>query len=1395
MSSRRSRLTRKKSRNVPSQVEPLEARRLLTTLSGDGATFTYLDAEGELFRITLIGNITAEFVGGRVLGNNLVRLEDLVAPPPPDVDVDGIDLFAIYVTRSDAMAGISIVQVDDQGQPTPFGGARTIRVPDLQSPDLIEVSGGVGSGFLGAQTVDIEGTDADESGRPILFGRLPATGLGVIPPQPGDVMVPGITVVGGQNLGRFMFDGAVTGRVNFTGSVDTFYAGWLITGSSDGQSISAPQRPLNFRVNGDLRNLIVNGPIGTSPEAADDEPNYLSGFDMQVRGVVGQVRAASNVLGTMDVRNALGGPFMTGSQREIEYKAFVAQDQDFGWFQGLLGGHPLLNNDSFDNPQYLSSYSDPAFGGAKAARVAGEINLQTDPQDWYALPLLAGQTVTVQIVTPNGPGFSPNLAVLDPDQRVIATNLNATSSLETDSIAFTFTADRPGMYRFVVGDLAGVVSGDVIGTSTGTYSLRITGTGDIGFGAVSTDGNFLSVVPNSSAITVYRGDFGGLQADGNVLTSTLSTLGDNGTIVSKFGNVRSIEAAATAVLENNFVNLGLDLEVPFGNVGLVRATAADGVLGIVNDYATAGDGPGLASSAIGGSYQLIDAAGTFYGVLAAKRAIGTIRAGNMATLQPSIITVNSDNVGSDGIIDLIDVTGDLGTVTGGGPQITTNQGGNVRYMRVGGQIYRDILFGQGLGTEANTTTLRNGEEITITDDSGALINIRPRLIRNPNWNPADPTSPRYLGRPATFSVTTYPIRDGGSVITNIDTDRSIIISAVTSGAGRSAEIGRIRVTESGTPVSFAPPSATPGVPAVTDQLVVQPAPNSLDVSVFINGTTPVDVLEIQSDVGDAGSDTGTGNFGVSFAGGVLNGVLPGYLNTVQNTSGGEMPIIKAASIAALYGSTIGLAKPRATPAAVNPIEVIADGFPFQSQRTGVVAEDIINIAATEELGNIIVNQIAGVDPPVRAGELPAANSGTIGSIYANSDGKDVLDVYEGIVAPVVAHEFRYVDIGEGLTPSGSGQAQRSGIFANSRATGVGQSTFPGGGRIAAVRNRGRGDIRGSIVAEERIQSVHLTNGSIINAQIGVYSTIDQARAMQGFRTIPGSPDPINAPIWDIGSVVVQGNGGIIGSVISAADIQLVRVIDGFGIFTSDILTLSDGRIGHVIADGYGIRYGQIGDGGSVTEINATGNGQQVNSEGVSASVRLSEFGYRLDPFFGVAPNVLTDIHHVLGTTRNNRIIDNVTNSGIIEGLFSNGSRDLNALYAQRLRNSQFAFANRVDLIHTRGPMRAVDIISGRLGQLISGGNVAQLTTTISGPIDDIFINGNVDETSHIRAIGPSGRMGRLQVNGFLAGDVTSTGVINQLTVGRDILATSRIEADEIAVRHIGGEIFGQIVIT
>jgi hypothetical protein len=63
----------------------------------------------------------------------------------------------------------------------------------------------------------------------------------------------------------------------------------------------------------------------------------------------------------------------------------------------------------------------------------------------------------------------------------------------------------------------------------------------------------------------------------------------------------------------------------------------------------------------------------------------------------------------------------MGTLASGGPQITTNNG-NVRYIQVGGAIFRDS---SSAASQPEETQFLQGQEAFFTDDSGAQITLTP----------------------------------------------------------------------------------------------------------------------------------------------------------------------------------------------------------------------------------------------------------------------------------------------------------------------------------------------------------------------------------------------------------------------------------------------------------------------------------------------------------------------------------------------------------------------------------------------------------------------------------------------------------------------------------------------
>lgn len=1338
MSARRSPRNRKARSSQSVQFEQLEQRQLLTTLNG-GDVFFYKDAAGHTIRITLGGRIRAEFVAGvvrdtTVAASQNARIADLVPASVPD-DVDGADLYAIYVDFADPNSYIAITQVDDDGTPIPFAGsAGELHVRDsvvgeelrLNAPD------GTGVAYLGARTLDIDGTDFDEGNRPIIAAALPPGGFGLIPPQPNNILRAGLTVANGQSLGAFLFAGTVTGFVNITGSIGDFYAGWLLTGETRGQLQGPPRYRDNFFVNGDARNILSLGSIGTSgivEGGEGDGPSvvYQTGFDLQVRGALGQIRSGGAISGYIDVVNALGGPFLNRVQREIEFKSSEA---GLSFVQGRLTGASILDNDTLDSAQYLGSLNDSFFGGNKGIRLVGTLQGESldDLVDHYAVSLMAGQRITVQVS--DGRGSGPGVGVYDPTGRLIMSDYNQMDSSATLGKEFQFVVERPGIYTFAIGAFTEGASG------VGDYSLRIDGVGDIGIGGVVSAGAFINLESEGApAISLRRGDFGALRAQ-TVYTGGMDTL------YAWYGSARSI------VADDSIINLELNL--PYGAMGLIQTLSESGLMYISNRN----------NRMIGGAYQVVDAAGvltlgpgapfltTTYAErqqargLVTKRGIGVIRAGELTG--GSYIEVNAEanldprfgpvtDGGRDGVIDLIDIAGDMGSLQTGGPAIVTNFGGNVRYIRVGGDIYKDTFFGGGV---VGTTVLLNND-LELVDDGGGRIRLSGARQRNPRFGltrPDGTPEPEFFGKAPLITYRAYPIRgSGGSVLVSLESDRRLEITSLSTNAtgtmATPVEIGRITMTDNA--------AAGLVVDPVTGFLVQENVPGGLDMDLILRGPAPIDVLEVNA----------------------------GIIDVISNVSGGEIGRVIADQIHNLYSENIGITR-SSTGALVEPRDVLLNTFPFEDVRLGVQANNVANIAASGAIGAVSV-------------------SGILNTVVANHDRIDFSpSMFEGIIGPIFAQQIQYVDIGEGLGTSGTGGSPRGGLYA------TGQIRY-------VTNNNGNGSIWGNIISQERIAQIVLNNGSIINSQIAVWETLQMSSLFNtDERVVPDvGADTSTNPRYEIVNIEINGGGGVIGTLFAAADFGNLTINGGFGLIASSILSTGDGRINKIIADGYGIRGTVIGGGASVTEVNARGNGSQVNPAAFGRDVRGTAVrGNGFDPRTGFRANWLTDIYRYFGITPANPYRDNVTNSGYIDDSLIIGNIDLDAVYAQRIRRSIFNFGNKISTFQTRSAMNEVRITAGELGTFDAGSHVANLNITVAGPVSKFAVKGDFAETSSLLAAGPSGRIYTVNVQRDLAGNMRTTGFINVLNVGRDVAPTGTVQADDIYVRNIGGQVLGQILI-
>lgn len=1195
----------------------------------------------------------------------------------------------------------------------------------------------------------------------------------------------------------------------------------------------------NFYVGGDLQNLITAGPIGWDGTygtgTVNPRPFFVSGTDIYVRGRLGNVQSNAGYAASIHVGNVAPGvtTFARPTTTQEEVEGFNQGDFTGGFLLQPASGRSVVpfGNDTFDQFQFLGSFNSAL--GKDVIDVIGVTDStgqpDRDPVDYYGVSLLAGQTVRVVLYG------NSHVGVFDPDGRLIASDFNDVNSVA--AVPFEFTADRPGIYRVAV-DASG--DGNFLGGGSTAlqdqYELVITNAGNLAVGGVKVLGTALDMSNGRPAFQSDAGDFGAVytsdlfrvtaakvyQPTSPPLPNTINPAIVLGTIIVANGNLRAVDADGIgwAVTDNGssgsddgtaqdngvtFVGGSApDLIVPAGSVGLVQSRTAQLLLNpsaLFNFQAPLtipNQGPStpvaltLAQVSIGQNYQLIHAAGVFAGGVVANGGLGVLRAGAMNTEPYSAyINLDADQTGFDGVCDLIDVAGDFGTLNGGGPALLHGPGGNFRYLRVGGTSFPDYYFGGG---QTQRVTQAMGQSVTFTDDSGSTITFTPvgPSVDNPFFNPLDPsTGPVRLSPRLTTRV--YPVRSGGVIVMDVASTGSIAISANAGAYGGSAEVSRVEVHGDAPAPTRSTPVGRVSTPQVTNLALPLGLTPSQQLTVTISGSTRVDVAYI----GVLTAEPGFLNAGVP----VSSVSTFGNATSISNSTGGEIVSVNAASIGTLYShGTIGLTKSSIPGNSVNFIESISIGsayaarvldgagempvnpvgtdigsaYPFHLQTYGIVVNgDIVSIRADQGLGNIVA-------------------AGIIGSVVANADKKNVSGAFEGISGPIwtrgVNAELLYVQIGEGLAWSGSGDYARSGLYSDYL--------------IGTVTNQGAGsDIRGNIVSGHYIQNISLNNGSIIDANIVEILNTQFALTRETSSTIT-IPTDFNETqqIYQLGRITLTGNGGIIGSVFIAANIGPVTV-GGFGIFSSFFTVLGQGRIAQVTAGGYGVRDTTFQGGAFMNGINATGNGSNLPTYKVSSSVRQSEItqadvqlGYGFDPFSGRALSVGNDIHAFLGTSQAVPVINGVTDTGVLELVQAIGQRSLGTVTAQTIRgDSIFNFGDSIDTIKTRGLINGLYVITGRIKKFLPGGNVGNLHMTLSGTLNNLTIKGNLDKGSVIEAIGPNGKIGNITVTKNVDGTIHAVQTIGTVKIGGNLNGSLKVDAlarNKMALKklQVGGTI-------
>lgn len=1175
------------------------------------------------------------------------------------------------------------------------------------------------------------------------------------------------------DIGKIAIGGTVTGEVDLNGSVNTFYAGWVVTGTVNGlgETTNNPL-PGNFRVHGDLNQLVTPSAVGTDGLGVFNAPTYRTGTDLKIDGRLGVLQTNGRIMAGVKAANSQPTNSLSGSVNEVETKVTVTStlDQAIGNTFQSTGDlfDSRFNNDSIGTGQFLGTLSFNNGSSTGTATVNGTLLPVTlgDVLDYYRVGIRGGQPFTVNLNARASVGYG----VYDPQGRLVASSYTKAPGSATFGAAYVgnrITPVTPGVYTIVVaqrGDtnFNGVLdTGESVVTANTAYTLNVSGLGDEAIGAIATQESIFDPTVGSTGTQIdYRGSFFDAQAGDIGAIYAIQNIGGNRNainpmITAESGSINAISGGTLGFLDNGFEVNAATFAAPSGTVGAVVART-DFVL--VNPF-TAVDAAGSPVYLAGKDIQLVSAATDFAGSLTANGNIGTIRAGSMTTPNARLIVANANNDNIGGTIDLIDVTGSIGGGTSVGPDIFTNRNGNVRYMNVGGSIDRSTFYG---GQTIDTTILPVGQGLTFIDDSGSRINIgfeSRYLTKNPAYNGGGNGQPEFSAGPS-ISYRAFPIDSGGSVLVNLNINNADFTNTLTSSnvvpmttiasSGGAAEIGVVTLNNVSTALEAVTVTAGTSTNAATSAFIIPSTltqtPDGRRNDILLTGDSPLDVFNIRS-LDASGTVT--------------------HITSLTNQTKGELLNLNAVDIGTLsYGGGLGVARKGSTGLAPLPNYVVGtntvdNSYPFVQQANLIQARNVISASSNRGLGNL-------------------AFTGTVGTITANADGQDDGSVFEGVAAPIVitgaGAQLGTLNIGEGIATVGTGY--------------VGGGVVLVDGLIDTVQ--GPGDVRGTI-AGNIINRVSI-GGSFIGA------TVESAVLTTGAQRLATSELPAGDPtffasnfvtnrFYGLGRVSTGNNGGIIGSILGAGDIQQIATGDkGFGIINSDIQAFGgQGIIDTIRAGGYGIR-GTIINTGYLNNLAATGNGSNLSTATLSPSVRHSEYE-SFDSSTGLTVSDATDIHIALKTSAQSPVINGVTTTGVIEDVTATGQNNLGSVSAYTIRGSYpvatdtqprtvttFSFGQRIGSVKTTSSINGMDITGATLGSLTPGKDLNNSNIVISGPLNNLHIKGNVGGTSLISSVGSNASIKNLTVDKNFSGRIESKGNVNGLTIGGNLTGSINITA-------------------
>ncbi len=571
-----------------------------------------------------------------------------------------------------------------------------------------------------------------------------------------------------QDMGRIRVGGTVAGHITSAGNVEAIDIGWLWSNIHVGRNLDT----LFIRAGGGGK--IANNTI-YQPYHSLSYPDP----DIHVAGTLNRLGTQSGLFyGSVNVDNHSDVFPLSRTVNELEVRTDTLGGYHYSWIQGefVYFGGQGVDNDSIAHAEFINHPSGkmqvygalyrfessstlpegiPGFAGASWL------------QDWYALPMQAGQTVTVQ-------GWVPVLGVWEPfiyygNDASRGTNVKAhmydsdgrsvaslgyetwddygfgsryrydTAELIEEQKPMIFTAPAAGVYYLCVFTPPPPFN-------IGAYRLDIEGATPASLGGARVEGDWLGGISMNAFIATDASGTEPRTWQSDELSAVYDDVvtengGHIGAVIAT-GRLGGAQGGYSVPVGIHTIGGGDIYSVEGGSMGgsSIRSEGSIGRIGttaasMVGVDVTAGyipyepydpnnPNPGLPEPVKWDAYiqNVFTAGNVGLGcTFAATGSIGTmVVGGNMLA---TLIEVNSDEAGPPGRLDLIQVEGDWGSeAIPVVPVLYRHDDGDIGYIHVGGRVIQS--FGNYIG-EATPHRKDNGEVSRLWDDGGGMLTVTP----------------------------------------------------------------------------------------------------------------------------------------------------------------------------------------------------------------------------------------------------------------------------------------------------------------------------------------------------------------------------------------------------------------------------------------------------------------------------------------------------------------------------------------------------------------------------------------------------------------------------------------------------------------------------------------------